>query len=320
MKIWTIGAAFVVLASIPSTVGAATLTNGTGDGKVTVGVSGAGAFGSAAGADTSNAFFDPVGPTAQGATTYESYVYFGFGGVRSNLSTVASTITAQTATSLTSNFTSSGLSFVLLQNLADTLTNGVQTGSLLTQAYSITNTTGASLTFDLVRYLDGDLGFNGTSNNDGGGRLISNGTEILFETDTAIGSSESDTFVGISNEGGTSTGFDIQFYSSLRGDIFSGLSLTNTIDGDGPDADQFVDAGQGYDLALALGRSFTLGAGESATFTTRTIFGTGAPRDVVLPPPPGVPEPATWGMMLAGFGLVGAGMRSRRRRTEIAFA
>jgi len=29
--------------------------------------------------------------------------------------------------------------------------------------------------------------------------------------------------------------------------------------------------------------------------------------------PPAVPEPATWAMMIAGFGLVGAAMRSRRR-------
>jgi uncharacterized repeat protein (TIGR03803 family) len=27
-----------------------------------------------------------------------------------------------------------------------------------------------------------------------------------------------------------------------------------------------------------------------------------------------IPEPATWGMMIAGFGLVGAGLRLRRRR------
>jgi len=31
-----------------------------------------------------------------------------------------------------------------------------------------------------------------------------------------------------------------------------------------------------------------------------------------LPPPPAVPEPATWAMMIAGFGLVGAAMRRRR--------
>jgi|GEM_PF-1305305 PEP-CTERM putative exosortase interaction domain len=31
-----------------------------------------------------------------------------------------------------------------------------------------------------------------------------------------------------------------------------------------------------------------------------------------------VPEPATWGMMLVGFGLVGAGMRSRKRSMVLA--
>ena len=33
-----------------------------------------------------------------------------------------------------------------------------------------------------------------------------------------------------------------------------------------------------------------------------------------------VPEPATWGMMLLGFGLAGASMRSRRRRTAVTYA
>ena len=34
----------------------------------------------------------------------------------------------------------------------------------------------------------------------------------------------------------------------------------------------------------------------------------------------GVPEPATWGMMLAGFFLTGASLRSRRRSTTVRFA
>jgi len=39
----------------------------------------------------------------------------------------------------------------------------------------------------------------------------------------------------------------------------------------------------------------------------------------VLPPPdPGVPEPATWAMMLGGFGLVGSAMR--RRQSRVSFA
>jgi hypothetical protein len=43
----------------------------------------------------------------------------------------------------------------------------------------------------------------------------------------------------------------------------------------------------------------------------------------VTPPPvdPGaVPEPATWAMMIGGFGLVGSSMRYRRRKTTVSFA
>lgn len=36
--------------------------------------------------------------------------------------------------------------------------------------------------------------------------------------------------------------------------------------------------------------------------------------------PPPVPEPATWAMMIGGFGLVGGSMRYRRRRTRFHFA
>lgn len=36
-------------------------------------------------------------------------------------------------------------------------------------------------------------------------------------------------------------------------------------------------------------------------------------------PPPAVPEPATWAMMLIGFGAIGHAMRSRRR-TKVSFA
>ena len=37
-------------------------------------------------------------------------------------------------------------------------------------------------------------------------------------------------------------------------------------------------------------------------------------------PPPGVPEPSSWAMMIAGFGMTGGMMRYRRRRTSVSFA
>ncbi|MBB5986052.1 collagen-binding domain-containing protein [Sphingobium lignivorans] len=37
-----------------------------------------------------------------------------------------------------------------------------------------------------------------------------------------------------------------------------------------------------------------------------------------FPPPPAVPEPATWAMLLAGFGLVGSAMRGKKARAALA--
>jgi len=105
-----------MFAGLPVAAGAATLTNGAGDGKVTMGVTGTGAFGGAANValGATDAFYDPIGSTGPAATTYESYLYLGFGGVRINVGTLSATITAQSATSVTSSFVSSGLTFVLL--------------------------------------------------------------------------------------------------------------------------------------------------------------------------------------------------------------
>ncbi len=36
--------------------------------------------------------------------------------------------------------------------------------------------------------------------------------------------------------------------------------------------------------------------------------------------PSAVPEPATWAMMIGGFGMVGGAMRYRRRKTTVSFA
>ena len=46
-----------------------------------------------------------------------------------------------------------------------------------------------------------------------------------------------------------------------------------------------------------------------ANFRFTTVAATGA-----------VPEPATWAMMILGFGLVGGTLRSRRHKTRVAFA
>jgi hypothetical protein len=47
-------------------------------------------------------------------------------------------------------------------------------------------------------------------------------------------------------------------------------------------------------------------------------FGAVTPPPVIDPPVDGVPEPATWAMMISGFALIGASMR--RRKVAVSFA
>ena len=96
----------------------------------------------------------------------------------------------------------------------------------------------------------------------------------------------------------------------LRTDIIAGTVLDDTVAGDGGDADQFIDAGPGYDVTLALRNLFSIAAGGSSVYTTSTIFGSGAPEDVT----PVIPGPAT---CLFGLALTGVCF-TRRARREMA--
>ena len=320
MKIkWLVSTFVAAFASVASAA-PYTLTNAPGDGSVTVGVDGYGAFGSSVGSDSANAVYDPVGSGAPAATTFQSGVAIRFGtsGGRSFLTSgdiggtggLANPTVTGTTTLGASSFTFGGLSFALTQTLTPLLSGTTQTGSVLTQAYTITNPGLASSSFELIRYLDGDLLFDG-SLVDGGGRLFLGGTEVLFETDSATGTATSTTFVGITGEGGTTPvadRFEIDSYSGLRSRIVAGTALDDIVTGDGADADQFIDAGNGYDVTLALRNLFTLVPGASDVYSTRTIFGSGSPETVVVTP---VPEPGS--LALLALGLLGlAALRSRR--------
>ena len=57
---------------------------------------------------------------------------------------------------------------------------------------------------------------------------------------------------------------------------------------------------------------YTLTAG-SRNFVVDYVEGNGSPSVLTFDAPGGVPEPATWMMMIAGFGGIGSMLRSRRR-------
>ncbi|MES2289341.1 MAG: PEPxxWA-CTERM sorting domain-containing protein [Pseudomonadota bacterium] len=75
-----------------------------------------------------------------------------------------------------------------------------------------------------------------------------------------------------------------------------------------------VSALQGHDFLLSVIASDCEPTGHRG-YVYLDGFGNVAP-----PNTGGVPEPATWAMMIGGFGMVGASMRYRRRKTTVSFA
>jgi len=270
----------------------ANLSTSPGDGSLQVGVDAFGSFGSAAQGDgTSNAVYNPIGEINSSGTSFESAlaIRVGSGGERTFLTTgnifggelENPGFNSQTSNATESKFAFEGLDFDLTQTAQDSFSEGERIGSLLTQTYEITNTGDEEIAFELVRYLDGDLQFNG-SIEDGGGRIFRDGEEILFETDTAGESAESNTFIGITGVGGDAAApgrYEIDSFSGLGTRIAAGTELDDIITNDN-DGDGFVDAGSGYDITLGLNNEFALAPGASTTYTTKTIFGSGSTEDV----------------------------------------
>ena len=267
-----------------------TIGSGMGDGSLMVQVTSTGAFGIGSFPTTMSAGapYDPIGGLAAGDTTTDSQIYFRANtvtGTRSTIDSLATNLTTIRATSSEANssFDIGPLHFVLTQ-VAEPVFDVATTdavGSLLTQTYRITNTGTASLEFELARFLDGRLRFNG-STTDGGGRFVSTaGDEFLVETD-AGGLSATGNFVGITAKGGTiptTNRFQIEQATALEANLLAGQPLTGQVFND-TNGDQSTDAN--YDVSLGLRNTFQLAANGTVTYTTHTLFGTGTPNQVQL--------------------------------------
>jgi hypothetical protein len=106
-------------------------------------------------------------------------------------------------------------------------------------------------------------------------------------------------------------------FLSLYQGVFNPASpLTNILVA----ADDTVGSNAGFSRALIAGQRYvsvmTSFSNSDAGAFTLTIDGPGN----VTPSAGAVPETATWGMMIAGFGMMGAAMRTRRRSIKVSFA
>ena len=261
-----------------------TLTNGTGDGAVTMGVDAYGSFGSNTSAG--DAMFNPVGPEASQGTTFESAVYFSvldnfltesaFGNFTPPLLPI--TFLTTSATTATSSFTIGGMFIELTQ----TLQPATATGSILNQTYTVTNQTIATQTFQMVRHFDGQLFHTGTFGIDFGGASVNGQT--LFQFDNALFPDVSTPYVAITSTGdGVDSGFTVQPFP-YRNRLVAANGILNTdfneVEGDF-NGDRMTDTG--YDVTLTLADTFTVDPGFSVTYTTTTVFSQGAPVAVLNP-------------------------------------
>ncbi len=326
-----------------------TITTGIGDGDLAVTVDGTGKFGAFSeivqpnpintqifipqtagnppiaefkGWAQEGAIYNPIGDGlgfVPDQTTIESGVYFRFGtatGIPRVLLNEAARAQTQinilgTSTEAVSEFQVGDLDFNLTQQVQPQfdLNAKERVGTLLTQTYVIQNTGTTPLDFELVRYLDGDLNFDGrdglggvTSNStggiqngvpdgaspDGGGHLINKitGDEFLFETEQG-GVSSNGTFMGITSKPNPplppaafpGSRFELSLFPGLRNRLRNGDPLSNQIANDA-NSDGSVDPGQEGNVTFALRNVYSLQPGASAVYTTHTVFGTGRPDQI----------------------------------------
>ncbi len=284
----------------PAVAVQARLATSPGDGSVSIDLDAYGAFGyrtyGLGPGGAGDAIYDPVGAVGPSSTSWQSAVYFRLAG-RSTFLTIGTVgpgtptgnlpdpgFLSQNGTTAVSAFTHAGLDWELTQRVQDLIVGASRSGTMLVQEYVITNRGAATVAFDLVRYYEGDLFLGlGAGVPDGGGRLLVGPEELLFQTDRAGEPAATTNLIGITACGGItppSGRYEVNAWPAFPNRISADTPLGDIVYQDGPDPDEFVDAGLDYDVGIALANQFSLGPGQVAAYVTTTVFGSLPPADV----------------------------------------
>ena len=148
----------------------------------------------------------------------------------------------------------------------------------------------------------------------GSGTVSASGTFTTTDTTSTVGGRQAYTVTGIT---GTRNGVGITGLATTFPTIFGGAD--NFLFSTGA---PFSDLGVSFSLANGRFGNFFDDGGVVGEYGAANIAGdsglTNAQGVFSFSPATGVPEPATWAMMIAGFGLAGCGLR--RREAKLANA
>jgi Bacterial Ig domain/Divergent InlB B-repeat domain/RTX calcium-binding nonapeptide repeat (4 copies) len=250
-----------------------TLSNGdpeTTDGAVSVRVDGLGAFGIASGPGR-DALFNPPGPAGAAGTVFSSSLY---------LSSANDFLIDCDDGAETTTFSRSGSTLVTRKMLGslqldlDQRLSAISGGSsTLTQTYTLKNAATSGVSLILARHLNGDLEFDGSSQDRG--VATASGT-LLGEFDAGDDPAGPSTLVAISGAlgpNGTPDRWTIQPFN-YHDDILKTPGIpagdSGVVHGD-EDGDRLVDTP--FDVTLSQQWNAGLAPGASVTFVTTTQFG-----------------------------------------------